>query len=71
MATVGKMTVSKPTQLDLYERLLVAILAGAWKDAHGRNQRERLIARSWLHSAGAVNVCEWLGLPVDQLRAKL
>lgn len=71
MATVGKLTVSKPIKPDPYERLLAAVLCAAWKDAHGRNQRERLHALRWLHSDGAVNVCDWLGLPVDQLRAKL
>ena len=71
MATVGKLTVSKPIQPDPYERLLAAVLLAAWKDAHGRDQRERLIALRWLRSTGAANVCDWLGLPIDHLRARL
>lgn len=64
-------TVSNPTQRDPYEKLLAAVLCAAWKDAHGRNRCERAMALHWLRSTGAANVCDWLGLSVDDLRAKL
>ena len=70
MATVGKLTVPKPIQRDPYERLLAAVLCRAWQDAHGRDRRERVMALRWLRS-DAGNVCDWLGLPVDQLRSRL
>ena len=56
---------------DGYKKLLTAVLLVAWKDAHGRNSAQRAMALDWLHSAGAVNVCDWLSLPVDRLRRRL
>ncbi len=56
---------------DGYKKLLTAVLLVAWKDAHGRNSAQRAMALHWLRSTGAANVCDWLGLSVDDLRAKL
>ena len=54
-----------------YERLLVAVIGQAWRDAHGRNERERLHARAWLNGPGAEALCDWLDLPAATLRRKL
>ena len=60
-----------PAQLRGYRRLLTAVLCRAWEDAHGRNEYNRAAALAWLHSDGAGNVCDWLGLPVDTLRRRV
>ncbi len=64
-------TDTDPAQLDGYQRLLAAVIGQAWRDAHGRNERERLHARAWLNGPGAEALCDWLGLPVDTLRRRV
>ena len=54
-----------------YERLLIAVLVTAWKDAHCRQAHIRADALWWLHSDGCSAACEWLGLDVCQLRSRL
>ena len=57
--------------LDPYERLLFAVLGQVWADAHGRNGLERYQALAWLRSGDAEWLCDWLSLPVADLRRRV
>lgn len=60
-------TASKP-QPDAYRQLLAAVLVRAWKDAQGRNAKERAEALAWLSGPGCENVCDWLGVDSKELQ---
>jgi predicted kinase len=57
--------------VDTHERLLAAVLLQAVRDAQSKRPQLREPAIAWLHSPGASNVCDWLGVDVEQLRKKL
>lgn len=57
--------------MDTHERLLAAVLLQAVRDAQSKRPQLREPAIAWLHSPGASNVCDWLGVDVEQLRKKL
>lgn len=64
-------TDTDPAIFDAYQRLLIAVLVRAWDDAHGRIPAHREGARDWIRGAGALSVCDWLGLPVETLRERV
>ena len=50
------------------ERLLVAVVARAIKDACGRNEENRLDAQKFLRSEAIESTCDWLSVYAQTVR---